>query len=137
MEGYDVIDLNLYNISMYVFILVIIIENMYQLVKVFQNREIKKQEIAGNGIIEKPIQRIHAVYLVILGLFISVSFFPYTIFYWLDFGPTMNFTIEGYDVLEVIYNSLFIGLGASTSYNVGERFTTLTLSLIGRVGKKF
>ncbi len=145
MEGYDVFDLAMTNLAIYVFFLALIVENSYQIIKAIRQKKLKKQEIRRveekegkyiDAIIEEETGYTHIIYLNAIAIIISALHYPYGIYQYIDAQP-IAMELNGINILAILFNGIFLGLAASTGYNIADRTTNFVLSLIGRVRKTY
>ena len=129
---FNPIDISMYGFTWYVFILTILVENGYQLVKVIRKKKIKKQVLNSDTqmIEEKEIDKWVVLFLLVIGILITLSFYPNTIFTFMPFKSV-------HWILDIFYSSLFLSMSASSLYNFGDRATSLSLGFIGRIIKMF
>ena len=126
MLEYDPIDISLYTLTWFVFVLVVLVENGYQIFKVLLRMKIKKQRLRNTKITEQEVKPIHIIGVFMISITITISFFPYTIFTFLPFRSV-------HWILDIFYSSLFLAMGASTTYNIGEKVNSIALSFVGRI----
>ena len=129
---FNPIDISMYGFTWYVFILTILVENGYQVVKVIRKKKIKKQVLNSDTqmIEEKEIDKWVVLFLLVIGILITLSFYPNTIFTFMPFKSV-------HWILDIFYSSLFLSMSASSLYNFGDRATSLSLGFIGRIIKMF
>lgn len=133
MDVYDPLDFNLTSFMTYVFVLGIILINLYELIKVFTKKEMDAEEILADGqVIKKLVDKRTKKIFVVSCIFVSFSFWPYTVFYWLDFEP-VTIAINDYALLHILYNAIFMGMTGNTIYNTGKKVTAFVPSIIGRI----
>ncbi len=129
-------DTNIVGLVVYAFIMGIILENLYEVLKLILKKDLTEDEFMADGqVIQKRVDtRIKRIFVVCC-ILISITFWPYTIFYWLDFEPQL-LAINDYAIFHILYSAMFVGMTASTIYNTVKRVKAFLPGLIGRVRPK-
>ena len=121
------IDLNLHNLMFYALTITILIENMYQLIKPFFKKKIKKKELDGDTkIVEKEVDYRNAAVPPIIGIIVALTLYPVSYFTYMPFSPA-------WVGLEIIYTAIIFGRVANASHSAFDKIQELSLSLIGRI----
>ncbi len=145
MEGYDAFDLAMANLAIYVFFMFFVVQNTYQIFKAIKQKKLKKQNIQRmeekegkyiDAIVEEEVNYQHIIYLNIVAIIISATHYPFGIYHYIEAHP-IPLLIGNVNILAILYNGIFLGLGASTGYNVAEKTVNFVLSLIGRIRKTY
>ena len=120
MEEYEVLDLTLRNVSLFLFTLMALTESAYALKKATHRK--KKDSLH-----ESDWRNVY--YPVLLGVLIAWSFYPVTYFSYMPFRPALPY-------LDVAYTGLLAGRVANGGHAAFGQFGDLFSSWAGRVGKK-
>ncbi len=129
-------DANIVGLVVYAFIVGIILENLYEVLKLFIKKDLDEEEFLADGqVIKKKVDTKIKRLFCVSCVFVSITFWPYTIFYWLEFEPT-GLAINDYAIFHILYSAMFVGMTASTIYNTVKRVKAFLPGLIGRVRPK-
>lgn len=115
MEEYEILDLTLRNVSLFIFTLMALVESIYQIKRSFYSEDKNWK---------------HTTYPAIIGIFVATTFYPFSYFTWMPFQPYWGF-------LSIIYTGLICGRAANGGHSAYDKFGELFQSWVGRIAKKY